>query len=197
MDPSGWEMARRDALAADTALRDFELFNELSAMYTGAGAALGAEDVSVCALGLEAGLFSGMDWAQFPPQLTTADVLELFERRMSSPSARIRLTVGRYLWNHGSSTQRRHGGIAAIAALEWGRELLALPTGSDHRDFYDAMRVLDVAAEMGIAANQKQVVSDLCDVLVDCVLQAVTADDPHPAAFAADLIVRLRARFTP
>jgi hypothetical protein len=197
VDPSEWEVKRRDELASNTALRDFELFNELNAMYAGAVTALGPEDATVCALGLEAGLFSGLDWSQFPPQLTTAEVQELLERRMASPSVRICLTVGRYLWNHGSAAQHRHGGVAAIAALEWGRQLLALSTGSDHHDLHDAVRALDVAAELGIAANQKQVITDLCVLLVDCVVQSVAADDPHPAAFAADLISRLRDRFTP
>jgi hypothetical protein len=188
-------VARRDGLAGDRAVDDLDLFEAMDKMYKEAVNSHGADDLAVRALGLEVALFSGFDWDQLSPQFTAPEVQERLATRMSSPSARIRMTVGWYLWKHGTPDQRRHGAAAAAAAMDWGRELLTIPTGTD-QDLLHAVSALDIAATMGMASGHKQLITDLCGLLVERIAQAAAAADPEPASFAADLIVHLRERFT-
>ncbi len=115
---------------------------------------------------------------------------------MSSPSARIRLTIGAYLWKHGHPAHKRYGADAAAAALEWSRELFAAPRGEYSRRFHDAFRALSTAAELGVASGQKPLIAEVCQATVDLMTEAATRNDTETASFALDVVTEMRARFT-
>jgi hypothetical protein len=188
--------AVRDAAACDPLRDDMEIFNVGNSLYDQAMATAGSDDLSVRALGLETALFSGVPWDELGPSFNSPEIQDLLAERMSSPSARIRMTVGQYLWNQGTRVHRRHGAAAAGAALQWGRELLAAPPDDNRRRFDDAMRALDVAAELGSAAGQKAVVAEVCELVVNLLARAATVGDTIVPSLAFDVITRLRTHFT-
>jgi hypothetical protein len=189
--------AVRDEAACDPLRDDMEIFDIGNSLYDQAVAAVGSDQLSARALGLETALFSAVPWSQFGSSFISPEVQDLLAERMSSPSARVRMTVGLYLWRHGTPARRRYGAAAAGAALQWGRELLAAPPDDHQRRFYDAMRALDVAAELGSASGQKAVVAEVCEVVVKLLARAAMDGDATVPSLASDVITRLRTHFTP
>lgn len=194
--PPALDPGVRDAAACDPLRYGTEIFDIGNTLYDEALAVAGSDDLRVRALGLETALFSAIPWDQLSSSFTSTEVLDLVAERMSSTSARIRMTVGQYLWEHGAPVHRRHGAAAAGAALQWGRELLTAPPGDHQRRFHDAIRTLDDAAELGIASRQKAVVAEVCEVVVNLLAQAVIDGDATVASFAFEVITRLRTQFT-
>jgi hypothetical protein len=190
------DAAPRDVAAADPLRDDMEIFEISNALYDRAVAAFGSEDLSVRALGLETALFSSVPWNQLGSSFTSQEVQDLLAQRMSSPSARIRMAVGQYLWKRGAPTHRRHGAAAAGAAMQWGRELLAAPPDENRHRLHDAMRALNVAVELGSASGQKAVVADSCEMVGNLLAAAATDGDATVAALAFELITQLRTHFT-
>ena len=183
----------RDVAASDPAISDVELFTRLNTDYVAAAAALGDESAEVRALGLEVAIFGAIPWDLLAPD---AEVIDRLATRMTSPSPRMRMQIGDYLWQRGAPERRRHVGAAAQAALEWARTLFTLESG-DNLSLGYATRALATAVRLGIAGNQRDVVDAAKDFVVSLMTSAAAAGDSRPFSLLCDLIIELRERFTP
>ena len=184
--------AARDVAASDPSISDVELFTHLNTYYEAAAAALGDTNTEVRALGLEAAIFGAIPWDLLAPD---AEVIDLLAARMTSPSPRIRMQIGDYLWQRGTPEHRRHVGAAAQAALEWARILFSLESGDNLARGY-ATRALATAVRLGIAGNQRDVVDAAKDFIIALMTDAAAAGDTRPFSLLCDLIIALRERFT-
>ncbi|HEX6539829.1 MAG TPA: DUF4209 domain-containing protein, partial [Candidatus Dormibacteraeota bacterium] len=184
--------AARDVAASDPSISDVELFTHLNTYYEAAAAALGDTNTEVRALGLEAAIFGAIPWDLLAPD---AEVIDLLAVRMTSPSPRIRMQIGDYLWQRGTPEHRRHVGAAAQAALEWARILFSLESGDNLARGY-ATRALATAVRLGIAGNQSDVVDAAKDFTIALMTDAAAAGDTRPFSLLCDLLIELRERFT-
>lgn len=194
--PSALELGARDSAGADVNLSDTELFSVLDGLFTHAAATLGTDDAAVRALGLEAAIFGWVSWEQLHPTYTAPDVVDQLAARMLSPSERIRMRVGEYLWKQGGPAHRRHVGAAAAAAVEWARTLCATPDGEVRHHFLHGVRALECAAHLAVDGNQAPVVDDVCAFVVKLVKGAAAVGDAQAAALLTDLISELRKRYS-